>query len=237
MPKICIDPGHGGKDSGAVGIFKEKDLNLKVALNLGKILKDSGQTVVFTRTTDVFIELADRVRISNNERADVFVSIHQNGAPNNSARGVETYYYRGSEKGKALALNIQKELVNLNYTLDRGVKEAEYYVIKYLKAVAVLVECGFVTNEQDAKAVDEKVYEIAFAIAKGIGKFLGFEVKQRIVTVVADVLNIRKGPSVKYQVVGTYKKGDKIVIIEEQDGWGRTDKGWINLNYVKKPAG
>ncbi|WP_051350724.1 N-acetylmuramoyl-L-alanine amidase [Caloramator sp. ALD01] len=177
--KICIDAGHGGKDAGAVGKYKEKDLNLKVALKLGELLKNSGQDVIFTRATDVFVELSDRAKTSNNAGADLFVSIHQNGAENKTARGVETFSNVGSTKGKVLAQNVQNELIKLQYTTNRGVKEAEFYVIKYTKCPAILVECGFVTNEQDAEFVAKNIDKIASAIAKGIGKYLGFEVVER----------------------------------------------------------
>lgn len=233
--KICIDAGHGGKDAGAVGKYKEKDLNLKVALKLGEILKNSGQEVFYTRQTDVFLELADRVKISNNANVDIFVSIHQNGAENKSARGVETFCNTGSTKGKVLAQYVQNELVKLNYTPNRGVKEANFYVIKYTKAPAILVECGFVTNEQDADFVNQNIDNIALAIAKGIGKYLGFVVTEKKIKkakVLATALNIREGAGIQYKILGTYKKGDIVEILEEHQGWYKTPKGWISATYV-----
>lgn len=235
MARICIDAGHGGHDPGATGKYKEKDLNLKVALRLGEILKENGHDIIYTRNDGKFVSLQDRAKISNDAKADVFVSIHQNGAENKLARGVETFYCVGSVKGKVLAQHVQGELVKLKYTKDRGVKEAEFYVIKHTKAPAILVECGFVTNEQDADFVNQNIDNIALAIAKGIGKYLGFVVTEKKIKkakVLATALNIREGAGIQYKILGTYKKGDIVEILEEHQGWYKTPKGWISATYV-----
>ena len=91
--KVVLDPGHGGKDPGAMrGNFVEKKIVLDVALKVGKLLKlDKDIKVIFTRKTDVFVEVVERTRIANREKADVFVSIHVNAAKNTAAYGAETY--------------------------------------------------------------------------------------------------------------------------------------------------
>ncbi len=91
--KVVLDPGHGGKDPGALrGNFVEKKIVLDVALKVGELLKlDKDIKVIFTRKTDVFVEVAERTRIANREKADVFVSIHVNAAKNTAAYGAETY--------------------------------------------------------------------------------------------------------------------------------------------------
>lgn len=91
--KVVLDPGHGGKDTGASrGNYVEKKIVLDVALKVGELLKlDKDIKVIFTRKTDVFIEVAERTRIANREKADVFVSIHVNAAKNTAANGAETY--------------------------------------------------------------------------------------------------------------------------------------------------
>lgn len=91
---IVIDPGHGGKDPGAVGRngLLEKDVVLKVALKTRDALRKKGYRVVLTRSTDVFLPLEERTAIANTENADLFLSIHANSAPNRKARGLETYY-------------------------------------------------------------------------------------------------------------------------------------------------
>ena len=92
---LVIDAGHGGKDPGAVGaISKEKDINLKVALALGKLVEDNMKDVkvVYTRKTDVFVELDNRAKIANQNKADLFISIHTNAsAGNKTVKGTETY--------------------------------------------------------------------------------------------------------------------------------------------------
>ena len=91
--KVVLDPGHGGKDPGATrGNYVEKKIVLDVALKVGELLKlDKDIKVIFTRKTDVFLEVAERTKIANREKADVFVSIHVNAAKNTSAYGAETY--------------------------------------------------------------------------------------------------------------------------------------------------
>jgi len=91
--KVVLDPGHGGKDPGALrGNFVEKKIVLDVALKVGELLKlDKDIKVIFTRKTDVFVEVAERTRIANREKADIFVSIHVNAAKNTAAYGAETY--------------------------------------------------------------------------------------------------------------------------------------------------
>lgn len=91
--KVVLDPGHGGKDPGAkYGNFIEKDIVLDVALKVGKLLKaDKDIKVIYTRSTDVFVEVAERTKIANREKADVFISIHANAAKNREAYGTETF--------------------------------------------------------------------------------------------------------------------------------------------------
>lgn len=91
--KVVLDPGHGGKDPGAMrGNLVEKKIVLDVALKVGELLKlDKDIKVIFTRKTDVFVEVAERTKIANREKADVFVSIHVNAAKNTAAYGAETY--------------------------------------------------------------------------------------------------------------------------------------------------
>jgi N-acetylmuramoyl-L-alanine amidase len=96
MGKVVIDAGHGGHDTGTIGPngLMEKDLVLDVALRLGALITQRlGAQVVYTRSEDVFIPLEDRTRIANDERADLFISIHANSSPEPSATGVETYYF------------------------------------------------------------------------------------------------------------------------------------------------
>lgn len=173
---IVIDPGHGGRDPGAVAFgVREKDVVLATGLILEKKLKDAGVNVIMTRSTDVFIELADRVAIAQNASADAFISLHVNAAGSNAAHGTETYWNRtnSSEESKELAEKIQKHLIQKLKTRDRGVKEANFHVIRNTQMPSVLVELGFVTNEAEAKRLaTQKFHEdAAEAIFQGIVEF------------------------------------------------------------------
>jgi len=180
---VVIDPGHGGDDSGAVSINgeMEKDINLSVALRLGKLLEKSGIKVIYTRTQDELLDptsqksdLQARCDISNDAGADIFVSIHCNfDTVSVNTRGIETWCRFPGKNGDKLAKAIQKELVSLGYSKDRGIKyEADggLYVLKNTDAVAVLVELGFLSNEQDAEFLtsEDGQEQMAKAIAQGI---------------------------------------------------------------------
>lgn len=173
--KVFLDAGHGGKDPGAIGYgLKEKDINLAVTLKVGDILKSHGIEVVYSRTTDVFIELADRAKKANDFKADIFVSIHCNAAENTAAKGVETYSYPGSSNGAKLARLLQSSIVSSGvYTVDRGTKTANFAVLRLTKMPAALVEMAFITNGEDANILKNRQNELAIAIAKGILSYLG----------------------------------------------------------------
>jgi N-acetylmuramoyl-L-alanine amidase len=105
--KIVLDPGHGGKDPGAVGVggITEKDVVLSVAKKLaGKLKREMGMDVVLTRKDDTFIPLEDRTAMANAEEADLFISLHMNASPNGDARGIETYYLDKTTDEAALRL-------------------------------------------------------------------------------------------------------------------------------------
>jgi len=178
---IVIDAGHGGKDPGAVNpVFgvKEKDINLAVATYLEVELKLNYSNVIIfmSRETDIFISLKDRCLKANSiiksltkpaEPADLFLSIHTNAREVKGKYGleIETYYCRGSVKGKRFAEAIQKALVsneNSIPTIDRGVKIGErwsktkekmmpFYVLKNTKMPAVLVELGFLSDAEECR--------------------------------------------------------------------------------------
>lgn len=177
--KICIDAGHGGFDSGAYNKdlkLRECDITLRVALKLGTILAKQGHTVIYTRFNDNGLgkttseSLANRVNIANKNNADIFISVHCNSAANTQAKGVETYYFQGSTKGKELAEIVQAELVKATGFINRGIKTANFYVLKYTKMPAILVEIGFISNNDEAKKLaDPSVQDkIAQAISQAI---------------------------------------------------------------------
>lgn len=179
MVKVFLDAGHGGKDPGALGNgMREKDIALSITKKIGSILNRHNVQVVYSRTTDVFLELSDRARKANNANVDCFVSIHTNAFKDSSAQGVETYSYPGSSKGKKLAKSIQDEIIKAKlYTKNRGTKTANFAVLRQSRMPAALIETAFITNKQDAQLLKNKQNEFATAIAKGILKYLGIHYK------------------------------------------------------------
>ena len=112
--RIVIDPGHGGHDSGTLGVegLEEKEVVLDVALRVGKLLRDRlGADVVFTRTDDTFVPLETRTAIANKAQADLFLSIHANSSPDAGARGVETYYLNFTQQADALGVAARENAV------------------------------------------------------------------------------------------------------------------------------
>ncbi|QFK72938.1 SH3 domain-containing protein [Pradoshia sp. D12] len=154
---IVIDPGHGGSDTGAIGVklkTKEKTINLSTANYLATILENAGATVIMTRSNDTFISLANRAAISNSKKADAFVSIHYNATPAASASGIETFYYQNS----SLASAIHGELIKATGLKDRKVKQGNFQVIKSNKQPATLLELGFLTNAAEEKTISQSSY-------------------------------------------------------------------------------
>ena len=177
MLKVFLDPGHGGGDPGAIGNgLQEKDINLSVSLKIGEILKRNNIDVEYSRTTDIFVNLTPRANMANGSNADIFVSIHCNSFSDPSAHGLETFGYIGSVKGAQLAKSIQDSLVRDKlYTRNRGVKTANFSVLRNTKMPAALVELAFISNAQDADILRTKQDELALAIAKGILNYLNIQ--------------------------------------------------------------
>jgi N-acetylmuramoyl-L-alanine amidase len=167
---VVIDAGHGGFDRGGIPgqQVPEKTVALDTALRLQKILERRGLRTVMTRSTDVFVPLAVRSAIANAERDAIFVSIHYNASPRSGARGIETY--SENNRGAVLASRIQQQIINRVSTENRGIRSAEYYVLRNCRLPAVLVECGFLTNPTEAQLALTAAYrqEVAEQIAAGI---------------------------------------------------------------------
>lgn len=172
---IVLDAGHGGKDVGAVnGSTTEKAIVLKVTTLVKEKLAADGAIVQMTRMDDTYPSLDDRIQFAKSKYGEMFVSIHVNSAENKSASGTETYYSVSSnvneKEDQVLATNINNLIVKNANMRDRGVKRADFKVIKGVTFPAVLVELGFIKNDQDhAKLVDDKYVEIfANSIYQGI---------------------------------------------------------------------
>lgn len=182
---ICIDAGHGGKDSGAEGPeveptigsteVTEKSVNLPVALKVGEILsEDSNIEVIYTRDDDTYITLEERCNIANIAKSDYFISVHCNAYSDPTVNGVETFYCTGSTIGKILAQSIQTELVEALNIRDRGANDKEFYVLANTNPPAALIEIAFITNPTQKILLSTEEYQnmAASAIAKGIKNFL-----------------------------------------------------------------
>lgn len=171
---VMIDPGHGGKDPGAIGIngLQEKDVILPIAQQVAAILQQQGIQAILTRTDDYFVDLAPRVQMAQRDRADLFVSIHANAIANRpDVNGLETYYYNS---GSRLAQIIHSSILRNVDVRDRGVRQARFYVLRNNPMPAVLVEVGFVTGTQDEPRLATANYQnqMAQAIANGILQYI-----------------------------------------------------------------
>lgn len=167
---VIIDPGHGGSDPGAVyNGRQEKDDTLRLAYDLGNALERRGVNVVYTRVSDVYDSPFEKAQIANNSDADYFVSIHRNAMPApNTASGVESLVYADTGIPALLGRNINAELAKVGWT-DLGVKERPgLVVLRRTRMPAVLVEAGFIDNDQDNAFFDRNLAATADAIADGI---------------------------------------------------------------------
>ncbi|MEK5214762.1 N-acetylmuramoyl-L-alanine amidase [Psychrobacillus sp. FSL H8-0487] len=172
---ILIDAGHGGKDPGASSQgVTEKSIVLKVSKLVEQKLKNAGAGVIMSRTGDTFPSLQDRVALSKSTNSELYVSIHVNAATSKTANGTETFYNLSANdngaESKVLATKIQQEIIKNANMNNRGIKEGEFYVIKQMEIPSVLVELGFISNQQDFnKLVNDKYIEIyAQSIFNGI---------------------------------------------------------------------
>jgi N-acetylmuramoyl-L-alanine amidase len=177
--KIFLDPGHGGKDPGAVGPngSKESDVTLSVSKLLKDKLERMGATIFMSRDSDEDVSISRRVSMANSSKANIFVSVHCN-AYNDTAKGVETLYHQTSSAGKKLAGLIQSELVSSTNSVDRGIKADKSLsrfpnglpVLRDTVMPAVLVELEFISNPTYEKILTNPRWQEVFAdaIVQGI---------------------------------------------------------------------
>ncbi len=188
-PCVVLDAGHGGNDPGKVGIngAQEKDLNLEIMLLVKKYLEADDIRVVVTRDTDTGLYDADasnkkvqdmkrRLALIEEAAPAVTVSIHQNSYPEEYVRGAQVFYYTGSQEGKKLAEKIQARLVEKVDTDNRRTVKANdsYYLLKKTSSVIVIVECGFLSNPEEAEKLCDREYQekLAWEIHIGIIQYL-----------------------------------------------------------------
>ena len=180
---IVLDAGHGGSDKGAVGTYgtTEKSVTLAVALKTEKILQDQGMKVVMTRRTDVDVASPNASNVAELQarvdkippQADIFISIHCNAFTNPASHGMETFYSNANYGGQRLAQLLNEELAKHGGLFNRGVKTANFYVIKRASCPASLIELGFITNPDEEVLLDDDHYQniLAGAIANAVKRF------------------------------------------------------------------
>lgn len=173
---VIVDAGHGGHDPGTISAagIQEKNINLRVAAKVARLLEGRGIGVVMTRWQDQFIELEERSALANRRNADLFVSIHADSAPSRSAQGFTVYVATAASAGAyrvAHAINQAMETTGMN---NRGIREADYRVLVNTECPAVLIELGYLSNPQDtARLADDRFRDrLAEAIADGIQAYL-----------------------------------------------------------------
>ena len=187
--KVVVDAGHGGFDSGKVGIngALEKDINLEIARKVQQKLEQAGIATIMTRKTDQGLydegeenkkqqDMKRRCSVINESEADLAVSIHQNSYTQESICGPQVFYYETSVKGQKLA-EILQETLNQNLEIVRpraGKANDTYYLLRKTEIPTVIVECGFLSNTEEAEKLMKEVYQekIAQAICEGVQKFL-----------------------------------------------------------------
>jgi N-acetylmuramoyl-L-alanine amidase len=189
MKLISIDNGHGLNTAGKRTpimpdgkVIKEWEFNYPTAKKLGYLLKYNGFNIIYVSDTEEDTPLSVRTKKANDVKADLFVSIHFNAYQGiwGSHGGIETYHYPNSTKGKQLANLIQDELIKETGLRNRGVKSANFQVLRGTNMVSVLAECGFMDNLDEAKLMLDGDYQLkcARAIAKGICRYFGVEYKE-----------------------------------------------------------
>ena len=170
MALVVIEAGHGGANPGAVyNGRQEKDDVLALSLAVGNILEENGVDVYFTRTTDIYESPYQKATEGNQVGADYFVSIHRNSSPYpNQYTGVETLVYNRYGEAARMAYNINAQLEEVGF-VNQGVNERpNLVVLNSTQMPAVLIEVGFINNDEDNELFDERFDDIARAIADGI---------------------------------------------------------------------
>lgn len=170
--KIVIDPGHGGRDPGTIGVHGtlEKNITMETATRLLNKLKAAGAQVVLTRVQDEYISLPLRVSTSMHFDADAFISIHYDSF-SEGTEGATTFFYHPWQK--ELAVNIHSSLMNQTNMTDRGVRKGDYYVIRENRQNAVLVELGFLSNPVEEILVTSEQYQVlaTTGIYEGLARY------------------------------------------------------------------
>ena len=185
---VVVDAGHGEPDGGAVGINGtiEKDINLQIALKLREVLENRGVRVIMTRTDDNSIcdnsartlhekkvsDMHNRLEIINTSGADLFLSIHMNSFSDPKSGGLHVFYSRNHPEAEESAILIQESIAELTGAKTHAVKTASdtLFLMKNPIPPAILIECGFISNHEEEKLLNDDNYQskIAFSIANAV---------------------------------------------------------------------
>lgn len=181
---VVLDAGHGGDDPGKVGVngAKEKEINLAVVQKIQKILEEEGISVILTRTKDARLDkngqeysktedMKTRVQVMNEAKPKLVVSVHQNSYPSEDVKGGQVFYFTHSAESQKYAEIMQEAIRTVDPSNHRQMKENEtYYLLKKTEVPALIVECGFLSNWEEAEKLIQDSYqeEMAKAIAEGI---------------------------------------------------------------------
>ncbi len=181
---IIIDAGHGGRDPGSVSHrekYEEKSLTLSTAFLVRDHLKKLGYQTVLTRNHDIYVPLVTRADIANDLGAHLFVSIHYNFSTSRDVEGIEVYYFKeekhpGSDritKSRQLANKVLASVIEGTSAKSRGIKQANFAVIRETKMPAILIEAGFLSNPGEREKINDPNYlrKLSLGIAKGVDKY------------------------------------------------------------------
>lgn len=184
---IVVDPGHGGEDPGKVGIndVLEKDLNLQIAKKVKKLLEEAGIKIVMTRTNDKVPDakkedLNQRVQLINETKPKLALCIHQNSYPDAKIKGAQVFYHTITPEAEDVASIVQEQLRTVDPTNTRQIKENDtYFMLKNTQVPTIIVECGFLTNPDEAAKLTQEDYQdqLAQAICEGVVKWLSGDVE------------------------------------------------------------
>ncbi|WP_243456522.1 N-acetylmuramoyl-L-alanine amidase [Mobilitalea sibirica] len=186
---IVIDPGHGGRDPGKVGVNKalEKDINLNIAFKLKALLELNDIKVIMTREEDIGLysetdsnkkmaDLRKRIEIIHSSKADIAISIHQNSFTQEYVKGAQVFYHSQSDAGRRLSIIIQEQIKEaLKDDNHRKAKSnSNYYMLKKTECPLVIVECGYMSNQKEAALLIDEAYQekLAWGIHMGIMKYI-----------------------------------------------------------------
>ncbi|HKL79739.1 MAG TPA: N-acetylmuramoyl-L-alanine amidase [Mobilitalea sp.] len=186
---IVIDPGHGGRDPGKVGVNDalEKDINLKISMKLKDLLEEKDIKIIMTREEDIGLysetdsnkkraDLKNRIEIINSSDAVFAISIHQNSFSEEYVKGAQVFFHGQSDKGRELALVLQEQLKEtIKDGNHRKAKSNEsYYMLTRTQCPLVIVECGYLSNHTEAALLNTEDYQekLALAISLGVLKYL-----------------------------------------------------------------